>query len=80
MDLTHYIAGPYCTKLLSTLGTDVIKIERLDLGDGVRWPSPTLGQHNRDVYGELLGLPGAEIDHLEQTGIIGTKTTGSRII
>lgn len=46
----------------------------------VRWPSPTLGQHNRDVYGELLGLTGPEMDQLEQTGIIGTKPTGSRII
>jgi benzylsuccinate CoA-transferase BbsF subunit len=46
----------------------------------VRWPSPTLGQHNRDVYGELLGLTGPEIDQLEQTEIIGTKPTGSRII
>jgi benzylsuccinate CoA-transferase BbsF subunit len=46
----------------------------------VRWPSPTLGQHNRDVYGELLGLTGPEIDQLEQTGTIGTKPTGSRII
>ena len=46
----------------------------------VRWPSPTLGQHNREVYGELLGLTGLEINHLDQTGIIGTKPTGSRII
>ncbi|SUZ99009.1 uncharacterized protein METZ01_LOCUS51863 [marine metagenome] len=46
----------------------------------VRWPSPTLGQHNRDVYGELLGLTGPEIDQLEETEIIGTKPTGSRII
>ncbi|HAA94881.1 MAG TPA: CoA transferase [Dehalococcoidia bacterium] len=46
----------------------------------VRWPAPTLGQHNRGVYGELLGLTGDQIDQLEQTGIIGTKPTGSRII
>ena len=46
----------------------------------VRWPSPTLGQHNREVYGELLGLNGLEIDQLAQTGVIGTKPTGSRII
>ena len=46
----------------------------------VRWPSPTLGQHNREVYGELLGLNGLEIDQLDQTGVIGTKPTGSRII
>ena len=46
----------------------------------VRWPSPTLGQHNAEVYGELLGLTGPELDDLNRTGIIGTKPTGSRII
>ena len=46
----------------------------------VRWPSPTLGQHNRDIFGGLLGLTAAEIDALESGGVIGTKPTGSRII
>ena len=46
----------------------------------VHWPAPTLGQHNRKVYGELLGLTDGEIDQLEAGGVIGTKPTGSRII
>ena len=46
----------------------------------VRWPSPSLGQHNREIFGGLLGLSGEEIDGLESGGVIGTKPTGSRII
>ena len=46
----------------------------------VRWPSPTLGQHNREIFGGLLGLTGDDIDALETGGVIGTKPTGSRII
>ena len=46
----------------------------------VRWPSPTLGQHNREIFGGMLGLTAAEIDALEDNGVIGAKPTGSRII
>ena len=45
-----------------------------------RWASPTLGQHNRKIYGELLAMPTADITALEEQGIIGTIPTGSRII
>ncbi len=36
MDLTHYIAGPYCTKLMANMGAEVIKIERPGTGDPIR--------------------------------------------
>lgn len=36
-------------------------------------PAPTLGQHNDDVLGGLLGLNGAALADLERRGIIGTR-------
>ena len=39
----------------------------------VRSAPPTLGQHNREILGGLLGLSDAEIDQLARDGIIGTE-------
>ena len=40
IDLTHYIAGPYCTKLMAGFGAEVIKIERPETGDKMRSLGP----------------------------------------
>jgi crotonobetainyl-CoA:carnitine CoA-transferase CaiB-like acyl-CoA transferase len=44
-----------------------------------RWlqsPAPTLGEHNREVLGGLLGLSEPEIEELESAQVIGTRPTG----
>jgi crotonobetainyl-CoA:carnitine CoA-transferase CaiB-like acyl-CoA transferase len=39
----------------------------------IRKPAPTLGEHNREILGDLLGLSNAEIEQLAHEGIIGTE-------
>ena len=40
LDLTHYFAGPYCTKLMAGFGANVIKVERPGSGDKLRTLGP----------------------------------------
>lgn len=50
VDLTHALAGPYCTMVLADLGADVLKVEPLH-GDGTRYMGPFLPEDELRAFG-----------------------------
>jgi crotonobetainyl-CoA:carnitine CoA-transferase CaiB-like acyl-CoA transferase len=40
VEFSDFVCGPYCTKLLATMGAEVIKVERPGLGDSARGFGP----------------------------------------
>ena len=40
LDLSEYISGPYCTKMLAAFGAEVIKVEKPGEGDSSRRMGP----------------------------------------
>lgn len=53
IDLTQNVAGPYCTQVLGDLGADIIKVERLEVGDDTRQWNPPAWE---DESATFLGL------------------------
>jgi crotonobetainyl-CoA:carnitine CoA-transferase CaiB-like acyl-CoA transferase len=41
-----------------------------------RSPAPTFGQHNAEVLTELLGCTPAELDDLQDAGVIASRPSG----
>lgn len=89
LDLTHYIAGPYCSQMLADYGADVIKIERLE-GEVGRTSSPMhddvslyFASENRNKRGlslDLKSAKGKEILHrLVETSDVLVTNYGSNV-
>ena len=77
LDLTHGIAGPYCTKLLADYGAEVIKIERPGAGDLTRAMGPFPGDL---PHSEQSGLF-LHLNTNKQSLSLNLKTeTGKRIV
>lgn len=53
IDLTHMIAGPYCTKLMAGFGADIIKIEPPIVGEKLR----SMGPFINDNEGPETSIP-----------------------
>jgi crotonobetainyl-CoA:carnitine CoA-transferase CaiB-like acyl-CoA transferase len=73
LDLSRVLAGPWCTQLLADLGADVIKIERLGIGDDTRhWGPPWHGEGDDRVAAYFLsanrGKRSAAIDFATPEG------------
>ena len=64
LDLTHYVAGPYATRLMAAQSAEVIKVERPATGDGAR----------------RIGLFPDDVPHPEKSALFLYLNTGKKSV
>jgi len=70
LDLTHALAGPYCTMLLGDLGADVIKMEPPGEGDQARhWGPPFLNGESSYFLSVNRNKRSVALDLKAETGL-----------
>lgn len=69
VDLSHVLAGPYCTMILGDLGATVIKVERPDTGDDTRhFAPPSVGGESAYYLGLNRNKLSVTLDFNEPEG------------
>ncbi|MBI1621228.1 CaiB/BaiF CoA transferase family protein [Aquamicrobium zhengzhouense] len=70
LDMTHVMAGPFCTRQLVLLGADVIKIERPGEGDVMRYygHDPRFGRNSPNFVGYNAGKKSVALDWTTELG------------
>lgn len=68
LDLTRFIAGPFCTQQLANLGADVVKVEKAGVGDEARQMVPRYGTESLYLLALNSNKRGIAVDFRSEEG------------